>query len=68
MREVLDRLKAQLMDRLPVARTAGFGGEAQAASKVDLGELGAIASAVRDYMESELIYKQAKDAETSETA
>lgn len=54
MREVLDRLKAQLMARLPSPDYFGA-----PVSKLDLGEVASIASATRDYMESELIYKQA---------
>lgn len=69
MREVLDRLKAQLMTRLPVSVVDQHTGAAWSHEKVDLSELGAVASAVRDYMEAELMYQQAvmngASAETS---
>lgn len=63
MREVLDRLKAQLLSRLPHLPTASSDGKGgivfNHGEKVDLSELGAVASAVRDYMEAELMYQQA---------
>jgi len=57
MRDVLDRLKAQLMLRLPP-----LDGYSNAGAKVELSELGAVASVVRDYAEAELIYKQANQS------
>lgn len=51
MREVLDRLKAQLLTRLPMVGDVPV--------RVDLADLAALAPMVRDYVEAEAIYKQA---------
>lgn len=47
-REVLDRLRAQLLERLPAPSDYG-----DRVVKVELPELGELASAVRDYMAAE---------------
>ncbi len=59
MREVLDRIRSQLMARLPVSDGVAV------AYRVELSELAAIASAARDYAEAELIYKQATQGDVA---
>jgi len=64
MREVLDRLKMHLMTRLPEVGGVPV--------RIELTELAAVAAAVRDYAEAELIYRQANpgviDGSAQETA
>lgn len=51
-REILDRLGEQLRQRIPEMPDPGCG----LPNRLDLGELGAVASAARDYLEAESIY------------